>query len=197
MKWIFFFNGWGMDEIALSPVNSERVEVISYPYEVESLLEKHKGDTLYALAWSFGAYYFAKLPEEIQNRFVKKIVINGLPETLGPYGIMPKMCQFTLDTLTEESLRAFYQNMDFLGEVMKPFPEIREELAFFIENYRPQKNCFDFAWIGENDRIFSSKKLIKYYEKEKVPYTVFPVGHYPFSYFHNLFELIGEIQNDL
>lgn len=189
-----------MDRSAFSHIPLDTVEVIDYPYEVEqieTLLEKHKGDTIYAVAWSFGAYYFAKLPEEIRERFVKRIAINGLAETLGPYGILPKMCQFTLDTLTEESLQAFYQNMDFYGRVKKSFPDVREELSFFIKTYQAQTNCFDFAWIGEKDRIFSAKKLRKYYENLQVPYQIFPAGHYPFSHFRNLLELVGEKQNDL
>lgn len=197
MKWIFLFNGWGMDQSAFSHLNLEHVEVIDYPYEIESLLEKHKEDELYAIAWSFGAYYFAKLPEDIQKRFTKKVAINGLPETLGPYGIMPKMCQFTLDNLTEESLKAFYENMNFYGNVNKSFEKIKKELAVFVENYQVQKNCFDFAWIGEEDRIFSAKKLKKYYEKEGVPYAIFPAGHYPFSHFQNLLELVGVNEHEI
>lgn len=184
-----------MDRFAFSHFPLDNVEVIDYPYELETiknLLKKHKEDTLYAVAWSFGAYYFAKLPKKIQKHFVKKIAINGLAETLGPYGILPKMCQFTLDNLTEKSLQIFYHNMDFHGRVKKSFHDIKEELNFFLKNYQSQKNCFDFAWIGKEDRIFSSKKLIKYYEKVQIPYQIFPAGHYPFSYFQNLLELVGE-----
>lgn len=200
MRWIFFFNGWGMTEDAFPHLSLEQVEVINYPYdiqEIKDLLEHHKNDTLYAVAWSFGAYYFSKLPKEIQNHFHKKIAINGLPETLGSYGILPKMCKFTLENLTPKSLRSFYKNMDFHGNISKKFADIQEELAFFYENYQKPENPFDFAWIGENDRIFSEKKLIRYYEKERVPYQCFFGGHYPFHFFQNFFELLGDTKNDL
>ncbi|AVQ21906.1 DUF452 family protein [Fusobacterium necrophorum] len=198
MKWIFFFNGWGMTEEAFPHLSLDQVEIINYPYDrIETLLKKHENDTLYAVAWSFGAYYFSKLPTEIQNRFRKKIVLNGLPESLGPYGILPKMCKFTLDTLSPESLLAFYKNMDFHGSISKNFTDIREELEFFYKNYQVPANPFDFAWIGEEDRIFSAKKLIRYYEKEKVPYRIFPGGHYPFHYFQNFLELLGDSTDDL
>src|SRR3712207_8915185 len=78
------------------------------------------------------------------------------------------MCKFTLDTLSPETLLAFYKNMDFHGSISKNFIDIREELDFFYKNYQVPENPFDFAWIGEEDRIFSAKKLIRYYEKEKV-----------------------------
>lgn len=198
MKWIFFFNGWGMTEEAFPHLSLEQVEIINYPYDtLKDLLKKHEKDTLYAVAWSFGAYYFSKLPQELQKRFQKKIAINGLPETLGPYGILPKMCKFTLDTLTPETLVAFYRNMDFYGSIPKDFEEIQEELAFFYEHYEAPENPFDFAWIGEKDRIFSAKKLIRYYEKEKVPYRIFSGGHYPFHSFQNFLDLLGDTTDDL
>ena len=198
MKWIFFFNGWGMTEEAFPHLSLEQVEIINYPYDtLKDLLKKHEKDTLYAVAWSFGAYYFSKLPQELQKRFQKKIAINGLPETLGPYGILPKMCKFTLDTLTPETLVAFYRNMDFYGSIPKDFEEIQEELAFFYEHYEAPENPFDFAWIGEKDRIFSAKKLIRYYEKEKVSYRIFSGGHYPFHSFQNFLDLLGDTTDDL
>lgn len=198
MKRIFFFNGWGMDELAFPKTWKQKekdyqVHIINYPYDIETLIQDYAQDEVYAIAWSFGVYYFSKLEESIQNKFKKKVAINGVPETLGPYGISPKMCLFTLENLNPESLEAFYKNMDFQGKTSKSFFEIQEELSFFYHHYQaPAKNVFDFAWIGEYDRIFSSKKMIRYYEKEKVPYQLIPLGHDPFSYFSSFIELLGE-----
>ena len=74
MKWIFFFNGWGMTEEAFPHLSLDQVEIINYPYDrIETLLKKHENDTLYAVAWSFGPITFPNFQQKFKTVFAKKL----------------------------------------------------------------------------------------------------------------------------
>ena len=52
---------------------------------------------------------------------VKKIVaINGNGEIIGKFGIIPKIFEFTLSTLTPDSLLKFYKNMGIKDDFKVP-----------------------------------------------------------------------------
>jgi len=88
MSKIYFFNGWGMDENLLKPVKNSTeydIEVINFPYNIDkSSIDK---DDIF-IGYSFGVYYLNKfLSENKDLKYKKAIGINGLPETIGKFGI--------------------------------------------------------------------------------------------------------------
>ena len=92
MSKIYFFNGWGMDKNLLNPVKNSTeydIEVIDFPYNID---KNFIGMNDIFMGYSFGVYYLNKfLSENKDLKYKKSIGINGLPETIGKFGINEKM----------------------------------------------------------------------------------------------------------
>lgn len=186
MKLILFFNGWGMDKKVVENVvvpDGYEIEVINFPYSVNINLDRY--DEIVPIGWSFGCYYLTKWISSYGNSKINKIIaINGNGEIIGKYGITPKIFDFTLNTLTPDSLLKFYNNMGIDENFKNPnrsFQEVKKELEFFKENYTPLKNIFTNIVIGKNDKIVSGNRQIKYCQEKSIPYTELDMGHYPFD----------------
>ena len=113
MAKIYFFNGWGMDKNLLNPVKNSteyNIEVVNFPYDID---KNFIGMNDIFMGYSFGVYYLNKfLSENKDLKYKKAVGINGLPETIGKFGINEKMFNITLNTLNEENLEKFLINMD-------------------------------------------------------------------------------------
>ncbi|WP_427170574.1 DUF452 family protein [Fusobacterium nucleatum] len=195
MAKIYFFNGWGMDRNLLNPVKNSSgydIEVINFPYNIDkNTISK---DDIF-MGYSFGVYYLNKfLSENKDLKYKKSLGINGLPETIGKFGINEKMFNITLDTLNEENLEKFLINMDIDGSFCKSnksFNDIKNELHFFKDNYKIIDNHIDFYYIGKKDRIIPGNKLEKYCQNNKLNYEIIECGHYPFSYFKDFKDILN------
>lgn len=199
MKKILFFNGWGMDENILKDIRNTSdydLEIINFPYVIEdkNIFKENENNEIIFIAWSFGVYYLNKFLEENKNlKYKKSIALNGVPNTIGEFGINKKMFNLTLKTLNPENLEKFYKNMDsnFSGASSKSFEEIKEELKYFKENYKEsEKNYIDFYFIGKYDRIIPANKQEKYCVENKINYKILDYSHYPFYFFKDFKELI-------
>ena len=176
-----------MDKNLLKPVKNSTeydIEVIDFPYNID----KNSIDMNdIFIGYSFGVYYLNKfLSENRDLKYKKAIGINGLPETIGKFGINEKMFNITLNTLNEENLEKFLINMDIddsFCKSNKSFDEIKNELQFFKDNYKIIDNHIDFYYIGKNDRIIPANRLEKYCQNHNLAYKLLECGHYPFSYF--------------
>ena len=200
MRLILFFNGWGMDENILKNLIIPKdwiLKVINFPYEVVEDLSKYE-EIIY-IGWSFGCHYLAKYLEE--NRVISKkvVAINGHSENLGKYGIPQKMFDLTLTTLTPENLKKFYKNMGLEEEFIpaRDFNSIKDELAYFKENFSPIKNPFSYAYIGENDRIIPAARQIKFFEKNEVKPVLIKGEHYLFDRENLLEEIVERVTDEL
>lgn len=211
MKKIYFFNGWGMDNNILNTVTNStayELEIINFPYKLDNksiranqyeITDDNKNCTEYNeiifIAWSFGVYYLNKFLNENQYiKYSKAIGINGCPEIIGKYGINEKMFNMTLNTLTPENLLKFYKNMDFDEENFKnekDFESIKQELIYFKENYSTNfLNKIEFYYIGKYDRIIPGSKQEKFCREKNIKYEIIDCGHYPFSYFKDIKDII-------
>lgn len=197
MKKIYFFNGWGMDDSILSNIENSTeytIEIVNFPYVID-IKELSKKQDIIFIAWSFGVYYLNKFLNQNKNiRYYKAIAINGVPEIIGEYGINEKMLNLTLSTLNPENLLKFYKNMD-IDETFKysskKFEEIKKELLFFKENYTMfEMNKIDYIFIGKYDRIIPRAKQEKFCKEKNSTYEIIDCGHYPFSYFKDLSNII-------
>ena len=195
MSKIYFFNGWAMDENLLSPlINSTEYEikVINFPYNIDKT-SINKEDIF--IAYSFGVYYLNKFLSENQDLvYEKAIAINGLPETIGKFGINEKMFNMTLETLNKENLEKFLLNMDInesFERADKTLEEAKYELQYFKDNYKAIPNHINFYYISKNDRIIPASKVEKYCQNNNIAYELIACGHYPFSYFTDFKDIIN------
>lgn len=199
MRLILFFNGWGMDEKVIKDLaipKDYKLEVINFPYKVDIDLEKYEYINL--IGWSFGCYYLTKWlisnGEILKSSRIKKIVaLNGNGEIIGKYGITPKIFEFTLSTLTPESLLKFYKNMEIDDSFKIPqreFESIKYELEYFKRNYTPLENIFTEIIIGKRDKIVLGARQKKYCEEKNIEYKEVDIGHYPFDSIKSWEEII-------
>ena len=195
MSKIYFFNGWAMDQNLLSPLKNSteyEIKVINFPYNIDKT-SINKEDIF--IAYSFGVYYLNKFLSENQDLvYEKAIAINGLPETIGKFGINEKMFNMTLETLNQENLEKFLLNMDIdesFGRANKTLEEAKYELQYFKDNYKTIPNYINFYYIGKNDRIIPANKVEKYCQNNNIAYELIACGHYPFSYFTDFKDIIN------
>lgn len=202
MKLIVFFNGWGMDNKAVDhltiPKNYE-VKIVNFPYDLDNSIFKNYEEVI-AIAWSFGSYYLCKYLNNNNIKLDKIISINGVPETIGEFGIPERIFEATLKNLTPETLKEFYHNMGVDSENIfsnKEFKEIKTELLYFKDYYSPEKNCFTKAFIGKKDRVIPALRQEKYYNNHNIKISIIQCPHYPFKFFKSWSDIIGEHQNEL
>ena len=195
MSKIYFFNGWAMDQNLLSPLKNSteyEIKVINFPYNIDKT-SINKEDIF--IAYSFGVYYLNKFLSENQDLvYEKAIAINGLPETIGKFGINEKMFNMTLETLNKENLEKFLLNMDInesFERADKTLEEAKYELQYFKDNYKAIPNHINFYYIGKNDRIIPASKVKKYCQNNNIAYDLIACGHYPFSYFTDFKDIIN------
>lgn len=197
MKLIVFFNGWGMDNKAVNhltiPKNYE-VKIVNFPYNLDSSIFKNYEEII-AVGWSFGSYYLSKYLNKNNIKLDKIISINGVPETIGEFGIPERIFKATLKNLTPETLKEFYSNMGVNSESLfsnKDFQSIKEELQYFKDNYSPEKNSFTKAFIGKKDKIIPTLRQKKYYDNHNTEIAIIQCPHYPFNFFKSWADIIGE-----
>ncbi|MFR8991942.1 MAG: pimeloyl-ACP methyl esterase BioG family protein [Fusobacterium sp.] len=197
MKLIVFFNGWGMDNKAVDhliiPKNYE-VKIVNFPYDLDSSIFKNYEDII-AIGWSFGSYYLCKYLNYNNIKLDKVISINGVPETIGEFGIPERIFEATLKNLTPETLKEFYHNMGVDSENLfsnRNFQEIKAELQYFKDNYSLEKNVFTKAFIGKKDRIIPALRQEKYYNSHNIEISIIQCPHYPFNFFKSWLDIIGE-----
>lgn len=197
MKLIVFFNGWGMDNKAVEhltiPKNYE-VKIVNFPYNLDNSIFKNYEEVV-AIGWSFGSYYLCKYLNYNNIKLDKVISINGVPETIGEFGIPERIFEATLKNLTPETLKEFYHNMGVDSENLfsnRDFQEIKAELQYFKDNYSPEKNAFTKAFIGKKDRIIPALRQEKYYDSHNIEISIIQCPHYPFNFFKSWLDIIGE-----
>lgn len=197
MKLIVFFNGWGMDNKAVDhltiPKNYE-VKIVNFPYDLDSSIFKNYENVI-AIGWSFGSYYLCKYLNYNNIKLDKVISINGVPETIGEFGIPERIFEATLKNLTPETLKEFYHNMGVTSETLfsnRDFQEIKAELQYFKDNYSPEKNVFSKVFIGKKDRIIPTLRQEKYYNSHNIEASIIQCPHYPFNFFKSWLDIIGE-----
>ena len=147
----------------LSPLKNSteyEIKVINFPYNIDKT-SIDKEDIF--IAYSFGVYYLNKFLSENQDLvYEKAIAINGLPETIGKFGINEKMFNMTLETLNKENLEKFLLNMDInesFERADKTLEEAKYELQYFKDNYKAIPNHINFYYIGKMIELFLQVRL--------------------------------------
>ncbi|MFO7867852.1 MAG: DUF452 family protein [Bacteroidales bacterium] len=195
---ILFFNGWGMDEHAVSHMNSDGFDVcIMYDYnpleQIPNIFDSYA--KLYIVAWSLGVYAAEIALHNSALQFEKKIAINGTGKPIDDtYGIPENIFTATLNTWNEKNRERF--NIRMCGGhrqysesthhmSTRSIKNQHDELKH-IYNTHTQTNAhphliWDTAIIGTHDLIFSKENQENYWSKQ-VNSLILPINHYPFNY---------------
>jgi hypothetical protein len=195
---ILLFNGWAMDALALAHLQHPDFELQIIPFSSEKLTGEDwkrgkKNQKIYLIAYSLGVYqahlFLQKNPDLV---FQQKIAINGTSAAIdAKYGIHPKIFQQTVDNLSPENMRLFYQNIGYPLINTQNWRFHQDELEKFQQNYIALPNLFTKAIISQKDLIFTVKNQEKFYEN--IAYKIIPEKHYPFLRWKNWGDLLGEI----
>ena len=203
-KVIIFFNGWGVDEEFIELKYDNYDFIVFYGYRdgnVEnSIIEDiNSYDESYIIAWSMGVLMSNFITDKLIN-IKKSIAINGTLKILNnEFGIAEKIFQNTLDNLTQNSFRAFMNNMFFeknIGIKNEVNIEIlKKELEFIkiINDNNDYTNFFTTTIIGARDIIVPFKRQKKYWEVEVKTAIVIlkEEGHFPFYFFKSWGDILS------
>lgn len=202
---ILFFNGWGMDEYAVSHLEIGNFDLCMFnDYStVEKIKPKFKEyDEVYLVAWSLGVWAANKALLESDIIIKKSIALNG---TLKPIdereGIAPNIFRSTLENWDGRNRSKF--NLRVLGgkKQYDLFSEMISKRSLSCQKaelesiYREAVSVkikemdFDVAFIGTNDLIFASKNQKKHWNN-KTRIVMFNTSHFPFINFENWNEII-------
>jgi len=205
-KLIIFFNGWGMDDRAVShiPHNDFDIIMVSEYYDLSFECPSIPNyEEVYIVAWSLGVWVANNWIRTSAIRPNKCIAING---TLKPIdalnGIAPEAFQGTIDhwdetNRTKFQIRMFKDRKLFSENVNKlPIISIKEQkqVLEILQSNITQSTVLDAAWdkvlIGSDDLIFLTDNQKRFWGKnDNVVELSMP--HYPFLLLRTWEQIIG------
>lgn len=167
-----FFAGWGMDEHPFLPIASDNDVMICYDYRslYFDAAPLRPYSRVRVVAWSMGVWAASRVLSGTELPVAGKTAVNGTPFPVdNRRGIPEDIVNGTWKQLNDVNLQKFYRRMcdssaaysDFAKHAPKrPLNEIKEELKA-IREISASVPCgiflWDTAYIGTNDRIFSSE----------------------------------------
>lgn len=174
---ITFLTGWGCDDNQFKFMNSENFDVLlCYDYSDLNLdfnFSKYKKH--YLITFSAGVYV-AGILKNILPDFTKKIAINGNPIPYDEYFGLNKEIVNIFMGITKETTLDFRQKYIVFDEKEfrlfnanqshRTFESCQEELFSLTaarKNSTPLK--YDVAILSMNDKIFSPKRQLEYWDK--------------------------------
>jgi biotin synthesis protein BioG len=203
---LLFFNGWGMDEKAISHLGAYELDVCMF-YEYAHL--NGEGNdfrhyrNIYVVAWSLGVWVASKMIPAMRLRPEMSIAINGTLDPVNdqfgiPEAVFCQTLSFWDEKLREKFNRRMFGGMKALqsGRVYLPTrtPENqRDELAFLkdkIDRNKTAEMFFDKAIIGARDLIFPSENQMHFW-RNKVSVIQKDYPHFPFANLSSWNEIIA------
>ncbi|MCG8697283.1 MAG: DUF452 family protein [Bacteroidales bacterium] len=202
---ILFFNGWGMDECAVTHLNSNNYDIFmfnEYNALTSSSFSFTSYNNLFVVAWSLGVWVAGNYLSN-NNLVVKKaIAINGtmlpIDDTMG---IANNIFTKTQQTWNERNRKKFDIRM-FGG--IKEYEALnarhssrniidqKSELEY-LENEITNNQIPSFNWntaaIGDGDLIFTTANQQNYWQG-KAKIVLMDMPHYPFKKFTQWSEII-------
>lgn len=194
-KLILFFNGWGMDDRAISHIPSNNFDVIMLNEYTDMQLDPSiiiNYESIYIVAWSLGVWVANAWLQKNVITPTKTIAING---TLLPIhsdcGIAPDAFQGTIDHWNETNrtkfqMRMFKDRTIFTCNINKlPIRTIREqkEELTILQNLIFSSNIPYVIWnkvfIGSDDLIFGAENQLQFWQ-DNGNILQLSMPHYPF-----------------
>lgn len=202
---IVFFNGWGMDQAAVSHLSKDCDVVMVYDYRDLKAGNLPNLDTypkVYVVAWSMGVWAAANLIPEMQREPSIMIAMNGTEHPVHDFwGIPEKIYALTEKGMNEkgrekfllrmlngrEELQRFTQN-----HPQRPIKEVCEELCLIGKQsigYHNELN-WNKVYISEKDIIFPVINQQNWWRDKCSHLQMLPGGHYPFYQFQSWDEIL-------
>lgn len=203
---ILFFNGWGMDENAVSHLDAGDFDICMLnDYNPILPLDERLDEfsAVYVVAWSLGVWAAAKLLDNSGLTISKAIALNGTQRPIDVnYGIPPLMFNATLDTWSMDNREKFNIRMSGgrkqYGRVTNCIPardvdNQKRELSNLKREISMNKSAempFDCALIGTNDQIFTPANQENYWNS-RARIINKDVPHFPFTIFDKWEQIIA------
>lgn len=201
---IVFFNGWGMDEKAVTHLQGETdvLEIHDYRIlnrELPEGLENYRD--IYIIAWSMGVWAAANILPYWNIQVKACIAINGTERPVDDsYGIPVKIFELTEKGMDERGREKFFKRMLNGREEMekftcqkpvRPLYEQCEELCTIHRQSTGMQNTISWTkvYIAGTDVIFPTENQLNWWQ-DKAPLVWLEGGHYPFYRFKYWEEMI-------
>ena len=198
-KFILFFNGWGMDENAISHLKNDNYDILAvndyrdFDFDL-SQFDFSKYKEKYFIAWSMGVYVAGKFADII-NDFNKKIAISGTGKIIdNNFGIPNKIYNYTVKFFNDEIKEKFINNI-FLDEkrnfkIEKSTASLKDELIA-IQNLEINFAVnYDRAIIAKKDSIVPYKNQLNFWKTTNAELVEADCPHYVFNNFTSWGDII-------
>jgi pimeloyl-[acyl-carrier protein] methyl ester esterase len=210
---VVLYGGWGTDENVFTPLcNDEFDFILFYNYSADEALvlpEMKTYEKITLIGYSLGVWAAEYLSPKTGIIPDVTIAVNGTPIPAdNQYGIPLNVFEGTLNNITEENIEKFYFRMfgnkkTYLTNIERvphrSLKSLHDELRWLYNRIMEQKEPgfrWDYAVTSEIDRVFPSKNLNGYWEKEKnTKHIVLPFPHYFFHKWESFTGFINFVEN--
>jgi len=211
-KLVVFYGGWGTDENVFIPLCTDDFDfILFYNYSADEALllpETKTYDSITLIGWSLGVWAAEYLSPRTGIKPDLTIAVNGTPIPAdNRYGIPLHVFEGTLNNITETNMEKFYLRMFgdrknyLLNSDRIPHRSVKslhDELRWLYNRIMEQKEPgfkWDYAVTSETDRVFPSRNLNGYWEKEKSTiHIVLPYPHYIFHEWQSFADFIDFVK---
>lgn len=198
---LLFCNGWGMDETPFLKLATTGMDVLVLSdfraidrqdgaAILASIRKTGQYDEIVLLAWSMGVWAAHQLFTGHENRFHRRIAVNG---TLCPisdnYGIVKKLFTATAENWSKTSRFKFYRRMcadkyvlaEFLNnQPTRTLVDQQQELNWYLEHvgcHVAARDFFTEIWVSADDRIMTTENQLNFWGSTV---HLLQGGHFPF-----------------
>jgi pimeloyl-[acyl-carrier protein] methyl ester esterase len=210
---VVLFGDWGTDENVYVPLCDDGFDfILFYSYSSDEALvlpEMKVYEKITLIGWSLGVWAAEYLALKTGIKPDITIAVNGTPVPADDtYGIPLHIFEGTLNNITEENIDKFYlrmfgdkrslqSNLDRMPH--RTLKSLHDELRWLYNRIMEQKEPgfrWDYAVTSDIDRVFPSKNLDGYWEKEKnTKHIILQNPHYPFNEWKTFTEFINFVEN--
>ncbi|OFZ01179.1 MAG: hypothetical protein A2491_12680 [Bacteroidetes bacterium RIFOXYC12_FULL_35_7] len=206
---ILFFNGWGMDEKAVSNLDCENNDVCMFSNYDSSIVnfasDFSEYEDINIVAWSLGILAAEFFMNNNTKKITKSIAISGTSYPAhDDYGIPVQIFNGTIANLSVESLKKFQRrtcgskenyerNQHIFNQ--KNIDDKKKELETILklQTFLPtEKNTWTQAIICTGDLIFPVKNLENYWSSRLTPVYI-ESPHYPFNKWKSWEEVLESV----
>jgi hypothetical protein len=210
---VVFYGGWGTDEHVFTPLcNDEFDFILFYNYSADEALvlpEMKTYEKITLIGWSLGVWAAEYLSAKTGIIPDITIAVNGTPIPADDqYGIPLNVFEGTLNNITEENIDKFYLRMfgdkktyetNISRVPHRTLKSLQDELRWLYNRIMEQKEPgfkWDYAVTSEIDRVFPSKNLKGFWEKEEnTKHIILPLPHYFFHKWNSFTDFIDFVLN--
>jgi pimeloyl-[acyl-carrier protein] methyl ester esterase len=205
---VIVYGGWGTDENVFIPLCTDDFDfILFYNYSADEALvlpEMKTYSRITLIGWSLGVWAAEYLTPKTGIKPDITIAVNGTPIPADDqYGIPLNIFEGTLNNITEENMEKFYlrmfgdkrtykKNIDRIPS--RNIKSLRDELRWLYNRMMEQKAPgfrWDYAVTSEFDRVFPTKNLKGYWEKESgTKHIILPLPHYIFRTWNSYTDFI-------